>query len=106
MAQRDYPVNVAVVSQNNEGDFVTSRSDTVGIPVGGKVDFAIISPPAEINPGNKKVITVEYKNMVIRPFIAPRQELAPWIRLPAMMILPISDISTGPITNGILCDEC
>jgi hypothetical protein len=57
-----YPIDVVVVYQNNEGDFVTSRSDTVGIPVGGKVDFTIISTDSEINPGNKKVINVEYKN--------------------------------------------
>ena len=60
--RQTYPVDVVVVYQNNEGDFITSRSDTVGIPVGGKVDFSIISPPGEMNPGNKKVITVEYKN--------------------------------------------
>ena len=60
--RQTYPVDVVVVYQNNEGDFVTSRSDTVGIPVGGKVDFTVISPPAEMNPGNKKVINVEYKN--------------------------------------------
>ena len=57
-----YPVDVVVVYQNNEGDFITSRSDTVGIPVGGKVDFTIVSPPGEMNPGNKKVLNVEYKN--------------------------------------------
>ena len=34
----------------------------MGIPVGGKVDFAVISPAAEMNPGNKQVINVEYKN--------------------------------------------
>jgi len=62
-AQRQvYPVDVVVVSQNKEGDFVTSRSDTVGIPVGGKIEFEIVSPPPEMNPGNKKVITVEFKN--------------------------------------------
>lgn len=62
-AQRQtYPVDVVVVYQNNEGNFVTSRSDTIGIPVGGKVDFTIISQPAEMNPGNKKVVDVEYKN--------------------------------------------
>jgi hypothetical protein len=60
--KQTYPIDVIVVYQNNEGDFVTSRSDTVGVSVGGKADFAIISPPAEMNPGNKKVITVEYKN--------------------------------------------
>jgi hypothetical protein len=57
-----YPVDVAVVYENKDGDTVTSRSETIGIPVGGKIDFAIISAPAELNPGNKKVITVEYKN--------------------------------------------
>jgi hypothetical protein len=60
--RQTYPVDVVVVYQNYEGDFITSRSDTVGIPVGGKVDFSIISPPGEMNPGNKKVLNVEYKN--------------------------------------------
>jgi hypothetical protein len=60
--RQTYPVDVVVVYQNNEGDFITSRSDTVGIPVGGKVDFEVISPSGEMNPGNKKIITVEYKN--------------------------------------------
>ena len=57
-----YPIDVVVVYQNNEGDFITSRNDTIGIPVGGKVAFKAISPPGEMNPGNKKVITVEYRN--------------------------------------------
>ena len=57
-----YPIDVVVVYQNNEGDFITSRNDTIGIPVGGKVVFKAISPPGEMNPGNKKVITVEYRN--------------------------------------------
>ena len=57
-----YPVDVVVVYKNNEGDYVTTGIDTVGIPVGGKADFEVISPPAEMNPGSKKVISVEYKN--------------------------------------------
>lgn len=48
--------------QNNDGIVVLSRSETVGVPVGGKVDFQIISPPAEMNPGGKLVISVAYKN--------------------------------------------
>nr|WP_320160573.1 S-layer protein [uncultured Methanoregula sp.] len=59
---QSYPVDVVVVYQNKEGDFVQSRSDTIGVPVGGKADFAIVSPPPEMNPGNKKVINVEFKN--------------------------------------------
>lgn len=57
-----YPVDVAVVYENKDGDTVSSRSDTVGVPVGGKIDFAVVSPPTEIFPGTKKVITVTYKN--------------------------------------------
>jgi hypothetical protein len=61
--KQTYPVDVVVVYQNNEGDFVTSRSNTVGVSVGGKTDFAVTSPPAEMNPGNKKVMMVVYKNI-------------------------------------------
>ena len=57
-----YPVDVVVVYKNNEGDFVTTGNDTVGIPVGGKADFEVISPPAEMSPGSKGVINVEYMN--------------------------------------------
>ncbi|MFZ1128893.1 COG1361 S-layer family protein, partial [Methanoregula sp.] len=57
-----YPVDVVVVYQNNEGDFVTSQTETVGVDVGNKVDFEILSPPAEMNPGSKRTIQVEYEN--------------------------------------------
>jgi hypothetical protein len=60
--RQTYPVDVAVIYQNSEGDFVTSKADTIGVPVGGKVAFVITSEPPVMNPGNKKVITVVYKN--------------------------------------------
>jgi hypothetical protein len=60
--RQTYPVDVSVVYQNSEGDFVSSRSDTVGVPVGGKVDFEIVSQAPEMNPGNKKVLAVTFKN--------------------------------------------
>ncbi len=60
--KQTYPVDVVVVYQNTEGDYVTSRSDTFGIPVGGKVDFDVISPPSVLNPGEKNAITVGFKN--------------------------------------------
>ena len=59
---KTYPVNVLVIYQNAEGDFLTSPAETVGARVGSKVDFEILSPPAEINPGGKESIRVEYKN--------------------------------------------
>ncbi len=60
--RQTYPVDVEVVYKNKDGDFVTTKSETIGIPVGGKADFEVVSAPAEMNPGSKKVINVEYKN--------------------------------------------
>lgn len=59
---KSYPVNVLVTYQNDEGDFVNSRTETAGVNVGGKVDFAIISPTISMSPGSKKIIQIEYKN--------------------------------------------
>jgi len=60
---KEYPVDISVVYQNNEGDFVQSRTETVGVAVGNKVDFAITSPTVEMSPGSKKTIQVQYKNI-------------------------------------------
>jgi len=60
--KQTYPVDVLVEYQNRDGVTSTSRSETVGVPVGEKVDFEIVSPPAEMIPGSKKTIDVEYKN--------------------------------------------
>ena len=59
---KTYPVDVIVIYQNDEGDFVTSQTETVGVDVGNKVDFTILSPPAEMSPGSKQTILVEYQN--------------------------------------------
>jgi hypothetical protein len=48
----------------------------VGVAVKGKVDFRIISPPAEMNPGNKKVITVEYKNTGDTPIYSAQARIS------------------------------
>lgn len=60
---KEYPIDITVVYQNNEGDFVQSRTETVGVAVGNKVDFAITSPAVEMSPGSKKTIQVQYKNI-------------------------------------------
>ena len=59
---KTYPVDVIVIYQNDEGDFVTSQTETVGVDVGNKVDFTILSSPAEMSPGSKQTILVEYQN--------------------------------------------
>ncbi len=60
--EKSYPVDVIVIYQNAEGDFVTSRTETSGANVGNKTDFVILSPQFEMNPGSTKTIKVEYKN--------------------------------------------
>jgi hypothetical protein len=57
-----YPVDVLVNYDNSEGDQVTSDVETIGLPVGKKIDFNITSDPGTISPGQKKVITVTYAN--------------------------------------------
>jgi len=57
-----YPVDIAVTYENDEGDIVTSSSETVGVAVGGKISFAVVSDTARVYPGSDNVVTVIYKN--------------------------------------------
>jgi len=57
-----YPVDVAVTYENREGDVVTSETDTIGIPVGGKVTFAVVPESASVVQGADQVITIRYQN--------------------------------------------
>lgn len=57
-----YPVDISCQYTNKEGDTVTSDVLTVGVPVGGKIQFAVVSPPSEVRAGQKVVIEVEYEN--------------------------------------------
>jgi hypothetical protein len=59
---KTYPVDVLVTYENSDGDQATSDRETIGVPVGNKFDFDIISAPAELSPGQKKTITVLYTN--------------------------------------------
>ncbi|PKG33060.1 MAG: S-layer protein [Methanoregula sp.] len=60
--RQSYPVDIRVIYLNPEGDSISARQKTLGIPVSGKMSFAIISSPATMHPGNQKEIQVEYKN--------------------------------------------
>jgi hypothetical protein len=59
---QSYPLDVYATYTSYENETVDSEKTTVGIPVGGKIDFEVLSDPSEISPGEKKVITVVYKN--------------------------------------------
>jgi len=57
-----YPVDVAVTYENSYGDTVTSASQTVGVPVFGKLVFSLVSGPASVTPGSDTTISVQYRN--------------------------------------------
>jgi hypothetical protein len=57
-----YPLDVYVKYEDHNGDTVTSDIETIGVPVGGKIDFEIISESQTMTPGQKKVITARFKN--------------------------------------------
>ena len=59
---QNYPLDVCVKYENKDGDIVVSDIETIGVPVGKKIEFNITSAPDTLIPGQKKVITVKYKN--------------------------------------------
>jgi len=60
--QKTYPLDVLVYYKNDEGDYVNSPVETIGVPVGQKVDFATTSVMTTVTPGANAVITVQFQN--------------------------------------------
>jgi len=59
---QSYPLDVYVRYENSDGDTINSDIETIGVPVGGKTKFVIVSGPVAVSPGQKKTITVQYRN--------------------------------------------
>lgn len=57
-----YPLDVYVKYENSDGDSISSAIETIGVPVGKKTEFILVSEPVTLIPGQKKTITVQYKN--------------------------------------------
>jgi hypothetical protein len=60
--QKTYPLDVLVYYKNFEGDYVDSPIETVGVPVGQKVDFSVTPVAAAVTPGANAVITFQFQN--------------------------------------------
>ncbi len=60
--RQSYPVDVVITSTNREGTIVTSRAETVGVPVNGRIIFTVTSPVPEIPQGAARAIEVRYRN--------------------------------------------
>ncbi|MEN6442220.1 MAG: S-layer protein [Methanoregula sp.] len=74
--RQTYPVDVMVSYENLEGDDVNSRSVTIGIPVGSKVNFEIVSPPVSMNPGNTQILSIVYKNTGDTPVVSAQARIS------------------------------
>ncbi len=59
---QEYPLNVLISYNNDDGETIETPSQEFGIPVGQKIDFVITSETPEIRPGAKHVIDVDYLN--------------------------------------------
>jgi len=59
---KTYPIDVVVDYQNDDGNMVPSQTQTAGIDVGNKVNFAIQTTSIVMSPGSKHTIQVEYQN--------------------------------------------
>lgn len=57
-----YPVDVLVTYTNSEGEIITSRSESVGIPVNSKISFSVTSPVPSVAAGSHDAILVTYRN--------------------------------------------
>ncbi len=60
--QKSYPLDVLVYYENYEGDYVDSPVETIGVPVGEKVDFSVTPVAANVTPGDNAVITFQFQN--------------------------------------------
>ncbi len=61
-AAQSYPLDVVVSYDDRDGINRTGRPVTLGVPIGGKIGFAVVSAPAAIAAGEKTVLEVVYKN--------------------------------------------
>jgi hypothetical protein len=60
--EQSYPLDVFVAYENLEGVIDTSNVVTIGVPVSGKISFAIVNDVNQLNPGKKAIIEVAYQN--------------------------------------------
>ena len=58
-----YPLDVLLEYEKEDGTSAQSDTVTIGVPVGGKIEFAVTSTGVAAAPGEKKVVEVQYKNV-------------------------------------------
>lgn len=59
---QDYPVAIAVVYDNADGETLVTPSQKIGIPIGSDTDFTVTSENSALTPGQKGIVQVTYRN--------------------------------------------
>jgi uncharacterized membrane protein len=58
-----YPMNIGITYENSDGDKVTTKLVTIGVPVGEEITFEVVSESFAMYPAEKGTIEVVYKNI-------------------------------------------
>ena len=75
-AAQSYPIDIMVSYDDTDGINRTGRPVTIGVPVGGKIGFAVVSAPASVAAGEKTVLEVVYRNTGAAPVAAAQARLS------------------------------
>lgn len=75
-AAQSYPLDVVISYDDADGINRTGRPVTIGVPIGGKIGFAVVSAPASIAAGEKTVLAIVYKNTGAAPVAAAQARLS------------------------------
>ena len=59
---QSYPLDLVVTYLDQDKDTVNADVVSAGVPVKGKIEFTVVSPPAVIKPGDSKTLEVVYEN--------------------------------------------
>lgn len=59
---QEYPLEVLVTYENVDGDILDTPAQSFGVKVGAKIDFTVVSDPANAAPGEKNIVEVTYRN--------------------------------------------
>lgn len=57
-----YPIDIAISYKDSEGTLVTSKAETIGIPVSAKISFSVTSKAPALAAGSSGPVEVTYRN--------------------------------------------
>lgn len=92
---QNYPVDVLVSYTNSEGTIVTSKTETIGIPVHAKPSFTVTSQVPAVAAGSQSIIEVQYRNNGNSTVYATQSRLTPHGLVTIDDVAYLGDIGPG-----------